>query len=66
MALPGRVLVLDDLASLPVLSLESRLDLLRRRRRRTFLKRQLAVIGSVLVGMSVLLLAALGAIASSR
>jgi hypothetical protein len=55
----------DDPASLPSLSLESRLGLLRRRRRLTFLKRLVAM-GPVLVGMSLLLLAAFGGMASLR
>jgi hypothetical protein len=50
-----------------LLSLESRLGLLRRRRRVGLLKQLLAVIGPVLVGMTlILLLAAGGVIASAR
>jgi hypothetical protein len=50
-----------------LLSLESRLGLLRRRRRVGLLKQLLAVIGPVLVGMTLLLLlAAGGVIASAR
>ncbi len=53
----------DDSATLPVLSLESRLALLRRRRRLTFLKRYAAA-GPVIVGLSLLLLAAYAGMAS--
>jgi hypothetical protein len=55
----------NDQASLPSMSLESRLGALRRRRRRTFLK-QFAAIGPVLVGMSFLLLVAFGGMATMR
>ncbi|HEY8952599.1 MAG TPA: hypothetical protein VIP78_08585 [Candidatus Dormibacteraeota bacterium] len=48
-----------------MLTLESRLGLLRRRRRLSFLK-QLAAMGPLLLGMSLLLLAAFGGIASFR
>jgi hypothetical protein len=52
---------------LPLLSLEARLGRLRQRRRLSLLKQVLAVVGPVLVGSSVLLLlAALGVIASAR
>ena len=51
----------------PFLSLEYRIGLLRRRRRVSLLKQLLAVIGPVLVGMTlILLLAAGGVIASAR
>ncbi len=57
----------DYPASLPSLSLGSRLGLFRRRRRLTFLKHLLAAMGPVLVGMSLLvLLAAFGAVAGLR
>jgi len=52
-------------ASLPLLSLESRLGLLRRRRRVSFLKQLLAVC-PVVVGMSLLLFAAVGGAGSLR
>lgn len=56
-----------DPASLPSLSLESRLGLLRRRRRLTSVKHLLAAMGPVIVGMSLLLLlAAFGAVAGLR
>jgi hypothetical protein len=55
-----------DPANLPSLSLESRLGLLRRRRRRASRKRFLASTGPVLVGMSLLLLVAFGGMASLR
>ena len=55
----------DDLASPPLLSLESRLGLLRRRRRVSFLKQLLAVCPLV-VGMSLLLFAAVGGASSLR
>ncbi len=57
----------DILTSLPSLSPESRLGLLRRRRRLIFLKHLLAAMGPILVGMSLLvLLAAIGAVARLR
>ena len=53
--------------SLPLLSLSSRLGLLRQRRRLSMLKQVLAVIGPVLVGISLLLLlAGFGVIAGAR
>jgi hypothetical protein len=65
MVTPRGARIRDDLASLPLLSLESRLGLLRRRRRLTFLK-HLAAMGPVLVGMSFLLLAAFGGMPNLR
>jgi hypothetical protein len=57
----------DYPASLPSPSLESRLGLLRRRRRLAHLKRLLPAMGPVLVGLSLLLLlATFGAVASLR
>jgi hypothetical protein len=57
----------DIPARLPSLSLESRLGLLRRRRRLTSLKHLLATMGPILVGMFLLvLLAAFGAAAGLR
>jgi hypothetical protein len=51
----------------PSLSLDHRIGLLRRRRRVSILKQVLAVIGPVLIGGSLLLLlAAVGVIASAR
>jgi hypothetical protein len=59
--------ILDCPASLPSLSLESRLVVLHRRCRLSFFKHLLAAMGPALVGMSlVLLLVALGAPAGSR
>ena len=53
--------------SLPLLSLEARIGLLRRRRRVSLLRQLVAVIGPLLLGMSVLLLiAATGVFASPR
>jgi len=53
--------IYDPSAHLPLLSLESRLGLLRRRRRVSVLRQLLAVIGPVLVGVTVVLvLAAFG------
>ena len=67
MATPGGVSIHDQPANRPLLSLESRLSLLRRRRRITSLKQLLAVSAPVLVGISLLLLlAAGGVIASAR
>jgi hypothetical protein len=67
MATPGGAPIHDQLANRPSLSLESRLGLLRRRRRVSLLKQFLAVVGPVLVGMTLLLLlAAGGVIASAR
>jgi hypothetical protein len=68
MATPWRSPIYDQPANnRPLLSLESRLGLLRRRRRVGLLKQLLAVIGPVLVGMTLLLLlAAGGVIASAR
>jgi hypothetical protein len=49
------------------LSLEARIGLLRRRRRAGILKQLVAVIGPLLLGMSILLLiAATGIVASAR
>lgn len=48
------------------LSLDSRLGMLRRRRRRTFLKRLLAAMAPVLAGMSLLLLVAFETMATLR
>jgi hypothetical protein len=57
----------DNPASLPSLRLESRLGLLRRRRRLTSLKHLLVALSPILVGMSLLvLLAAFGAVAGLR
>ena len=54
-------------SSLPVLSLEARIGLLRRRRRVSLLRQLVAVIGPLLLGTSVLLLiAASGVFASPR
>jgi hypothetical protein len=67
MATPGGAPIHDQSANRPLLSLESRLGRLRRRRRVSLLKQLLAVIGPVLVGMTLLLLlAAGGVIASAR
>ena len=53
--------------SLPLLSLEARIGLLRRRRRVSLLRQLVAVIGPLLLGTSVLLLiAASGVFASPR
>jgi hypothetical protein len=65
MVTPGVARIRDDLASPPLLSLESRLGLLRRRRRVSFLKQLLAVC-PVVVGMSLLLFAAVGGAGSLR
>jgi len=66
-ATPGRSPIRNELASLPSLSLESRLALLHRRRRLASLRRLLAAMSFVLVGISLLvLLAAFGAVASWR
>jgi hypothetical protein len=54
-----------DPATLAPLSLDSRLALLRQRRRRTFAKRLLAAMGPLL-GMSLLVLAVVGGLASLR
>jgi len=60
--------IYDPSLHLPLLSLESRLGLLRRRRRVSLLRQLLVVIGPVLVGITlVLVLAALGfAVAPGR
>jgi hypothetical protein len=58
-------LVRIDPTTLTPLSLDSRLALLRQRRRRTFARRLLAAMGP-LVGMSLLLLAVVGGLASLR
>jgi hypothetical protein len=51
----------------PLLSLESRLGLLRRRRRSSFLKQVVAVIGPLVVAISfILVLAGVGVIAGVR
>jgi hypothetical protein len=53
--------------SLPLLSLEARIGLLRRRRRASIIRQLVAVIGPLLLGMSILLLiAATGIVASAR
>ena len=53
--------------TLPLLSLEARIGLLRRRRRISVLRQLVAVIGPLFVGVSVLLLiAATGLVASAR
>ena len=53
--------------SVPLMSLEARIGLLRRRRRVSLLRQLIAVIGPLLLGMSVLLLiAATGIFASTR
>jgi hypothetical protein len=63
----GRSPIRNEFASLPSLSLESRLALLHRRRRLASLKRLLAAMSFVLVGISLLvLIAAFGAVAGSR
>ncbi|MHB8613946.1 MAG: hypothetical protein ACYDAL_16215 [Candidatus Dormibacteraceae bacterium] len=55
------------MSSLPLLSLESRIGLLRKRRRNSLLKQVLAVAGPVFIGVTlVLLVAAGGVIASAR
>lgn len=59
----GGAAIPADPTTLPPLSLDSKLALLRRRRRLSFLKR-VAAMGPVLVGMSLLLLVALGSMAS--
>jgi len=54
-------------SSVPLLSLDARIGLLRRRRRVSLLRQLVAVIGPLLVGMSILLLiAASGIFASAR
>ncbi len=59
--------IYDDIAERPSLSLDSRLSRFRRRRRISSVKQLLAMIGPILVGVSVLLLfAAFGVIASVR
>jgi hypothetical protein len=55
----------SDPSALPLISLDTRLGLLRRRRRLTFLKRS-AAMGPVVVGLSLLLLAAYAGIAGLR
>ncbi len=56
-------LIYDPSLHLPLLSLESRLGLLRRRRRFSLLRQVLAVIGPVLIGITlVLVLAAFGSV----
>jgi hypothetical protein len=65
MVIPRAARIRVDLVTLPLLSLESRLGLLRRRRRLAFLKR-VAAMGPVIVGMSLLLLVAFGGMASAR
>jgi hypothetical protein len=57
-ATPGRSPIRNELASLPSLSLESRLALLHRRRRLASLKRLLATMSFVLLGISLLVLVA--------
>jgi hypothetical protein len=53
--------------SLPLMSLEARIGLLRRRRRVSLLRQLVAVIGPLLLGVSILLLiAATGIVASAR
>jgi hypothetical protein len=53
--------------SVPLMSLEARIGLLRRRRRVSLLRQLVAVIGPLLLGMSILLLiAATGIVASAR
>jgi hypothetical protein len=53
--------------NLPLLSLDARIGLLRRRRRANLLRQLVAVIGPLLLGLSVLLLiAATGIVASAR
>lgn len=59
----GGTAISSDPTALPVLSLDERLGLLRRRRRLILLKRYAAV-GPVIVGMSLLLLAAYAGMAS--
>jgi hypothetical protein len=51
--------------SLPLLSLESRIGLLRRRRRNSLLKQLLSVTGPLLVGIALLLLLAAGGVVAS-
>lgn len=64
---PGGARIDDHTATRPLLSLDSRLGLLRRRRRISFLKQILAVIGPMVVATSFLLaLAGVGVIASVR
>jgi hypothetical protein len=54
-------------ANVPLLSLDARIGLLRRRRRISLLRQAVAVIGPLLLGTSVLLLiAATGIVASAR
>lgn len=66
-ATSGRSATRKELASLPSLSLKSRLALLHRRRHLASLRRLLAAMSFVLVGISLLvLLAAFGAVASWR
>ncbi len=66
-ATPSEASIRDDHTSLPSLSLESRLGLLRRRRRLTSVKHLLASMGPILVGMALLVLfAAFGAVADLR
>jgi hypothetical protein len=53
--------------SVPLMSLEARIGLLRRRRRVSLLRQLVAVIGPLLLGVSILLLiAATGIVASAR
>ena len=61
----GCVAISSDPTALPVLSLDARLGLVRRRRGVTFLKRY-AAMGPVVVGVSLLLLAAYAGIAGFR
>jgi hypothetical protein len=64
---PKELKIDDNTATRPLLSLDSRLGLLRRRRRLSFLKQILAVIGPMVVATSFLLaLAGVGVIASVR
>jgi hypothetical protein len=65
MDIPREAHIRQDPAHLQSLSLDSRLSRLRRRRRVTFLK-QVVSIGPLMVGISLLLLAALGGMASFR
>jgi hypothetical protein len=63
---PPRPPIRNELASLPLLSLESKLASLHRRRRLASLKRLLATMSFVLLGISLLVLVAdFGAVAGS-
>ena len=66
MAAPEGARIHDQSSTILSLSLKSRLGLVRRRRRLSFLKQLLAVSVPMLIGTSLVLLAAVGVIASVR